>query len=174
MGMDLIPRNDIEGFHANWSGWGRIQVLLEYLGCNLKNLDGSNDGRLVPKRHARAWGRAVQKALKGGLVVARIRSAMYEEGERHFLIPVSKKDEFKESVKRIEAGGPPTDLVGVYLAMDLHFGRKDGKKYSQLDLWEKKPKESRFLGFKDLDPTWTAYIGEFAEFCIKSGGFEQC
>jgi len=172
MGMDLIPKNNIEGFHANWNGWSTIQVLLDLLKCNLKDMDGANDGHLVPAGTARAWGKAVEKALKKGLLAARIRDDTYSGGVKEWAIPASKKRTFEKSLRWVEQGNPARNILEVYLMMSKGFAGRPAVK--QLELWKEEKEETLFLGYSKVDKEWVRFIRDFARFAIRSGGFEQC
>jgi len=161
MGMDLVPRNPkVEGFHANWGGWSVIQVLLSFLEQDLTHMDGSNDGHRVPATDAQSWGRAVRTALeKGKLIVAETYDSSYSDKRKHWIIPRDKKALFERATDRAETGESSGTLLEAYLLMAIHFGKKRG------DL---------LLEYKELDQDWKDFLMEFATFCEKSGGFQQC
>lgn len=170
MGMDLLPRAPIEVFHANWYGWSLIQALLYLLGCNLEHMDGSNDGKRVPARHAKAWGKAVKKAIKEGLVAATIRSRITAGGKKVWIIPPNKKDYFLSAMGAAVRGNPPVGLLEAHLILDAYLS-KDEKPSPQLDLWDK---PNQFIGFEEVSPQTIEFLDRFATFCINSRGFEQC
>lgn len=62
MGMDLSDTNG-GCLHFNWSGWRTFGLLLAGLKCNTNCMDGLNDGRRIPKRTGRVWGRKIREAL---------------------------------------------------------------------------------------------------------------
>lgn len=63
MGMDLAARNDIDGFHANWSGWSFLGDCLVACGCDVSKMSGSNDGDYVDALTARKWAKAVRREI---------------------------------------------------------------------------------------------------------------
>ena len=171
MGMDLFARNSkIEGFHANWTGWSEIQVLLSFLEQDLTHMAGDNSGDRVPAAEARAWGKAVKNAiLKDALIVAEVPCAGIEGGWRSWTIPKSKKPLFEATYKRIMNGEKHQTLLERYFFMDGIWDRGfKGNNPRQV------PKDDEgFIRYKGLDRDSRDFFLEFATFCEKSRGFSQ-
>lgn len=173
MGMDLVPRHNIRGFHANWTGWSEIQVLLSFLEQDLTHMGGDNSGNRVPAADARAWGKAVRTALeKKELIEAKVSCEGISGGWKTWTIPQSKKSLFDEAYKRIAGGEKAQTLLERYFQMDGIWDKafKDrGDKKRQV------PKDDEgFIKYDKLDKEGEEFFLEFATFCEKSGGFQQC
>lgn len=81
MGMDLIPRNDAENYHVNWTGWRFLWQLLDDLGLDTFELSGSNDGDVVGAETADFFGCAIEEALAAGRIrLRRTPDKSYSEG----------------------------------------------------------------------------------------------
>lgn len=83
MGMDLIPVNDLEPFHANWTGWRCLAELLTDAGADLSAMAGSNDGDPVDATTAIAWADAIDAALEADtIVLVSVADDIYVDGRR--------------------------------------------------------------------------------------------
>ena len=165
MGMDLVPRNPIKGFHANWSGWSTLQVLLHFLDQDITHMDGCNNGHRVPAKDAKRWGKAVREAVtKKSLMVANTYDPTYEDDTKDWIIPAVKKEEFETIAKRVQKMkriGLAMSPLEVYLGMVIAIRRK-------------LPRRNVVLGYEKFKKADADWLLRFADFCEKSGGFQQC
>ena len=159
MGMDLVPANEsVAGFHANWTMWGNVGDLLTELGCDLSQMAGSNDGEKVDAVTATSWGDAILANID------RIQVVMYPDdlfvgGERPEL--------------HVEGTSSPVNLSAHQAAQELarqllhEAGVEMPEAGSQGD-----DTPPRVMALSDM-PEEFEWVKDFAEFCRKSGGFEQ-
>ena len=165
MGMDLVPRNPIKGFHANWSGWSTLQVLLHFLDQDITHMDGANNGHRVSAKDAKKWAKAVREAVeKKSLMIVNTYDPTYEDDTKDWIIPTAKKEEFEAIAKRVQKSKKirlATSPLEVYLAMVFATRRKLPHR-NAVQGYEK---------FKKADADW---LLRFADFCEKSSGFSQC
>jgi len=107
MGMDLIPVNEeIESFHANWSGWTYITKIFLQLATEGKveiaRLSGFNDGEYVNAKTARKWGRAMLGVLEeNGVRNAKFEDKVYVREE-----PILIKRGITETILRLSLECP--------------------------------------------------------------------
>ena len=151
MGMDLIPVNDIEGFHVNWTGWSTLGDLLEECGVDLSAMAGSNDGDMVTAEIAQTWANALKDNLEK-TVILRYKDDSFHGGYRNELhVTDSKTPVLLSTHEMVEA------LFSA--ANDRPVKPAINEPPTVINLCDS---ESEYL-----------WIASFIEFLQNSGGFEQ-
>jgi hypothetical protein len=163
MGMDLYSVDGGEYYRFNWSGWSGLISFLESIGADIKNFDGSNDGRIVPEDDCEGVADAIAKVL------ARLKD----------LISCSKTQLL---LKMKEANERPV-LVGSYqrnIAIEIVQTRLKGDHISLRRLSTVRKGAVEFYtpvllpgDFYDLFAYYVGF-GKFCRKCAELGGFSQC
>jgi hypothetical protein len=159
MGMDLVPANEhVDGFHANWTMWGNIGDLLTELECDLSQMSGSNDGEVVDGPTAKAWGDAILANID------RIQVVMYPDR----LFEGGERPEF-----HVEGTESPVNLSAHQAAQELarQLLQQAGVEMPETGSGDEDA-PPRVIALSDM-PEALQLVRDFAEFCLKSGGFEQ-
>lgn len=155
MGMDCMPKNDIEPFHANWFGWRQIGKVLREAGADLTEMSGSNDGHRVSPETAKNWGRKIRRKIED-LKEIRMPDDDYTGGEIGIIV-----DPDKNIIPQV------FDFYHTKLLVKESMGDTE-------EAAEKLEKIARGIQkgeIKDIENK--DFYLKFAEFCEKSGGFEQ-
>ncbi len=85
MGMNLHPKKQVTcddmGGNFNWTGWRCLRDLLNALGCDTSEMQGSNDGGLIKSATCKKWAKAMRKGLAKKIIVSRyVKSDRYGGG----------------------------------------------------------------------------------------------
>jgi len=159
MGMDLFALNEnaaMDGFHVNFTGWGKIADLLIELGCDLGSMTSFNDGDVVDATTATAWAEAITLGLTNGLIyklkyadntfAGGLREEFHVEGTKNPMLP--------STYMRVE--------------MLMNASMRAGGFEGNCDVDVLPEKENITEG--DDAHLW---LSDLAEFFSTSGGFEQ-
>jgi hypothetical protein len=152
MGVDYIgqrPRSEAGwDFHLNWTGHEFMGRLLEQLGAELAEFDGSNDGVRIRAATCRDWAGRLRAGLAAGrLSILRVADSQCQGG--------------LGEVPEV-AGGAPGPLCGLFDAISGMYADPDAVS----------PPEAGTV--RALNPDDVAWIGEFATFLEECGGCLQC
>ena len=109
MGMDLYSKKTPEGrkqrlyYRFNWSGWNNVCQFLEYLGCDISEFSGSNDGDVVSPNSCLSIANTVQNAFDAGLLLESY--VVIRDGNYHILYV---KKSIIRTITREYDGIPPS------------------------------------------------------------------
>ena len=166
MGMDLYSVDGGEYYRFNWSGWSGLICFLDGIGADIKNFDGSNDGRIVPEDDCEGIADAIAKVharLKDLMSCSRTQLLlkMREANERPVLVdPMGHFGQVSHggSNRNIAIEIVQTRLKGDRISLRrLSAARKGATEWDFYDLF------AYYVGF-----------GKFCRKCAELGGFSQC
>ena len=174
--MDLYSVDGGEYYRFNWSGWSGLICFLDGIGADIKNFEGSNNGKIVPEADCEGIADAIAKVharLKDLMSCSRTQLLlkMREANERPVLVDpmghfgqVSLAGQLK---KILVHGGSNRNI-----AIEIVQTRLKGDRISLRRLSAAR-KGATEWDFYDLFAYYVGF-GKFCRKCAELGGFSQC
>jgi len=152
------PRNEKgQHLHLNWTGHRWLLVLLDQLGCGLKEWSGANDGQRISAKTCRAWAKALREAEGADRIVTAVYTNQDYHGGKLHLPLVRENSNIPLSVLRpVHETSKAAVMV---LALEKHFHGWDA--------------DQNFQGVRPLGRASKRLVHDLVDFFENCGGCRQ-